>query len=46
MQSLRSCEERALQQHLPMMNATLALSTPAQQAILYAAGPFYGWPCG
>ena len=27
-----------------MMNATLALSTPAQQAILYAAGPFYGWP--
>ena len=26
------------------MNATLALSTQAQQAILYAAGPFYGWP--
>ena len=44
---MQSCEEAPLQQlkpHLPMMNATLALSTPAQQAILYAAGPFYGWP--
>ena len=41
---MQSCEERLCNRHLPMMNATLALSTPAQQAILYAAGPFYGWP--